>query len=502
MTMREFKLFIGGEFVDAADGESTETPNPSTGQPAGRVAVGGAEDMRRAVSAARKAADEGPWPSMKPQERSQIMLDSFQRIFERASEFAGIETEDAGHTVRMSSLFTVPYSNEFWRYLAELGGRIPYTEKVEPYGFPTESWEWVEREPYGVVGAIIPWNLPYMMAMWKIPPAIVTGNTIVLKPALETPLSAMALAEVLAETELPPGVVNIVPGHGPTAGEALVTDDRVDKVTFTGSTEVGRRIMQLASGNLKHVSLELGGKGPNILLDDADLDIAIPGSLWATYMHQGQFCTSGTRLFAPAGLYDEVTARLVELAESLHVGSAEDFASDMGPVLNKTQFDTIDRYVQIGQDEGAKLLTGGHRITEGVPEGGFYFEPTIFGDVDNGMVIAQEEIFGPVLSVIRYESVEDAVRMANDTVYGLSGGVWSRDIPRALAIARRLKAGSVWINDWHLLSPAAPHGGYKQSGLGREHGTWGLNQYLETKYIRVAQEATKDQKFWFQVLGV
>jgi len=500
--MRECQLFIGGEFVDAADGETIESLNPSTGEPAGLVAVGGAEDMRRAVAAARTAADEGPWPSMKPQERSRIMLDAFDRIVEKASEFAEIETADAGHTVRMSNLFTVPYSNEFWRYLAELGARFPYTEKVEPYGFPTESWEWVEREPYGVVGAIIPWNLPYMMAMWKIPPAIVTGNTIVLKPALETPLSALALAEVLADTDIPPGVVNIVPGHGPSAGEALVTDDRVDKVTFTGSTEVGRRIVQLASGNLKHVSLELGGKGPNILLDDADLDIAVPGSLWATYMHQGQFCTSGTRLFAPAALYDEVTARLVELSESLHVGSAEDFASDMGPVLNRTQFDTIDRYVQIGQDEGAKLLTGGHRITEGVPAGGYYYEPTIFGDVDNRMVIAQEEIFGPVLSVIRYESVEDAVRMANDNPYGLSGGVWSRDIPRALAIARRLRAGTVWINDWHLISPAAPHGGYKQSGLGREHGPWGLNQYLETKYIRVAQEATKDQKFWFQVLGV
>jgi aldehyde dehydrogenase (NAD+) len=500
--MREYRLFIGGEFVDAADGETIETPNPSTGEPAGRVAVGGAEDVRRAVAAARKAADEGPWPSMKPQERSRIMLEAFEQIAAASQDIGQIETEDAGHTVRMSNLFTVPYSNEFWRFLADLGGRIPYTERVEPYGFPTESWEWVEREPYGVVGAIIPWNLPYMMAMWKIPPALVTGNTIVLKPALETPLSAMALAEIIAETDVPPGVVNVVPGHGPTAGEALVTDDRVDKVTFTGSTEVGRRIMQLASGNLKHVSLELGGKGPNILLDDADLDIAIPGSLWATYMHQGQFCTSGTRLFAPASLYDEITARLVELAESLKIGSAEDFSSDMGPVLNRTQFDTIDRYVQVGQDEGAKLLTGGHRVTEGVPEGGDYYEPTIFGDVDNSMVIAQEEIFGPVLSVIRYESVEDAIRMANDTVYGLSGGVWSRDIPRALAIARRLKAGSIWINDWHLLSPAAPHGGYKQSGLGREHGIWGLHQYLETKYIRVAQEATKDQKFWYQVLGV
>jgi aldehyde dehydrogenase (NAD+) len=500
--MREYQLFIGGEFVDAASGETVDTRNPSTGEPVGTVAVAGVEDVDRAIAAARKAADEGPWPSMRPQERTRILLDAFQRIADASADIAEIETADAGHTARMSSLFTVPYSNEFWRYTAELGGRIEYRESVEPYGFPTEAWDFVLREPYGVVGAIIPWNVPYMMAMWKIPPAIATGNTIVVKPAMETPLSALALAEIIAESDIPPGVVNIVPGHGPTAGEAIVTDPRVDKVTFTGSTEVGRRVMQLASGTIKHVSLELGGKAPNILLDDADLDMAVPGSLWATYLHQGQICTSGTRLFVPSSLYDEVIARLVEVSEGLTVGDAGEFSSDLGPVLNKTQFDTIDRYVQIGQDEGAKLLTGGHRVTEGVPEGGYYYAPTIFGDVHNSMRIAQEEIFGPVLSVIRYDSVDDAVRMGNDTVYGLSAGVWSRDVARALAVAKRIKAGSVWINDFHLISPAAPHGGYRQSGIGREHGTWGLLQYVQPKYVRVAQEATVEQKFWYQVLGL
>jgi aldehyde dehydrogenase (NAD+) len=500
--VREYRLFIGGEFVDAASGETVETRNPSTGDVIGRVALGGAEDMRRAVAAARHAADEGPWPAMKPKERERIMLDAFQRIFDAAEEIGRIETEDAGHTLRLSSLFTVPYSNEFWRYTSELAGRLPYHESVDPYGFPTEAWDFILREPYGVCGAIIPWNVPYMMAMWKIPPAIGTGNTIVLKPALETPLSAMALAEVIAASDIPPGVVNIVPGHGPTAGEALVTDPRVDKITFTGSTEVGRRVMQLASGTMKHITFELGGKGPNILLDDADLDLAIPGSLWATYLHQGQICVAGTRLFAPSTLYDGVTARLVEVSEGLTVGSAMDFASDLGPVLNQTQFDTIERYVQIGHDEGAKLLTGGHRVDVPGFEGGYFYAPTIFGDVDNSMRIAQEEIFGPVLSVIRYDSVEDAVRMANDTIFGLSAGVWSRDIARALAVARRIKAGTVWINDWHLVSPAAPHGGFNQSGIGREHGVWGLLQYLQPKYVRVSQEATKEQKFWFQVLGL
>src|SRR3989440_6882050 len=490
MTVREYRLFIDGEFVNAASNEVFETTNPSTGEVVAKVARGGKEDIDRAVAAARKAFDEGPWPSMKPSERTKVMLDAFEKIKAADADIAQLEAEDAGHTVRMANLFTIPYSNEYWRHLAELAQRLEYHEPVEDYGFPTPAWDFVLREPYGVCAGIIPWNVPYMMAIWKIAPALATGNTVVLKPATYTPASACALAEILAATDLPPGVVNVVPGSGAAAGEALVTDPRVDKVAFTGSTEVGRRIMQLASGTLKKVTLELGGKSPNILLDDADLEIAIPGSLWAMYMHQGQACESGTRMFVPSSLYDDVTARLVELAEGLSVGSAMDFASDLGPLLNETQFDTVDRYVQIGQDEGAKLLTGGHRVTDGLPPGGYYYAPTIFGDVDNSMKIAQEEIFGPVLAVIRYDGVEDAIRMANDSMYGLAAGAWSRDIPRALEVAKRLRAGTVWINDWHLLSPAAPHGGYRQSGVGREFGPWGIAEHLQVKYVRVDQVPT------------
>jgi aldehyde dehydrogenase (NAD+) len=280
-----------------------------------------------------------------------------------------------------------------------------------------------------------------------------------------------------------------------------VTDPRVDKVGFTGSTAVGRRIMQLASGSLKKVTLELGGKGPSILLDDADLDVAVPGALWGIYLHSGQMCEAGTRCFVPASLYDEVVARMVELSEGLKIGSALDFETDIGPLVDHRQIDTVKRYVQIGQDEGAKLLTGGS-VPQGVPEGGYYFEPTIFGGVNNDMRIAQEEIFGPVLSLIRYESVEDAIRMANETIYGLAGSVWSRDVPRALQVAKRIRAGTVWINDHHLLSAAAPHGGYKQSGLGRELGRWGLDEYLQIKHIHVDQTPTKEQKFWYQVIGL
>jgi aldehyde dehydrogenase (NAD+) len=500
--MREFKLFIGGGFTDAESGETFETTNPSTGEVVAEVAKGGPKDVERAVATARKAFDEGPWPNMTPAERTKVMLDAFEKIKEREPEIAQLEAEDAGHTMRMANLFTIPYSNEYWRHLAELAQRLEYQEPVEDYGFPTPAWDFVLREPYGVCAGIIPWNVPYMMAIWKIAPAIATGNTCVIKPATYTPASACALAEILAETDIPPGVVNVVPGSGAAAGEALCTDPRVDKIAFTGSTEVGRRIMQLASGTVKKVTLELGGKSPNILLDDADLEIAIPGSIWAMYMHQGQICHAGTRLFVPAGLYDEVTARLVETVEGLKVGSAMDFESDLGPLINKTQFDTVDRYVQMGQDEGAKLLTGGHRVTGDGLDAGWFYEPTIFGEVSNDMKIAQEEIFGPVLAVIRYEGVEDAVRMANDSIYGLGGAVWSRDIPRALEVAKRIRTGTVWVNDYHLVSPAAPFGGYKQSGIGREHGAWGLKEYLQTKYVRVDQVPTKEQKFWYQVIGL
>jgi aldehyde dehydrogenase (NAD+) len=500
--MRHYNLYIDGEFAPSASGETIESHDPSTGEVVAKVANGTPEDMDRAIGAARKAFDEGPWPGMDPKDRAKLMLDVWERLADKAGEIGELETADAGHTIRNSSLFSVPYSNEYWRYLAEAGGKLDYVEPVPKYVFPTEAWEFVERVPFGVCGQIIPWNFPYMMAIWKIAPAIATGNTVVLKPALETPVTAMALAEAIAESDIPPGVVNVIPADGPTAGEALVSDPRVDKVAFTGSTEVGRRIMQLASSTIKPVTLELGGKGPNILLDDADLDVAVAGSMWAMYLHSGQICHAGTRLLVPSSLYDEVIARVVELAEGFKVGPAADFESDLGPVINQTQLETIERYVELGQQEGAKLLTGGERLTEGELAKGWFFQPTVFGEVDNSMKIAQEEIFGPVLTVLRYEGVDEAIRIANDSIYGLSAGVWSRDTSRALATGRRLRAGTVWINDWHLVSPAAPFGGFGQSGIGREHGDWGLKSYLDVRYMHVSQTASKDQKFWFQVLGL
>ena len=501
--VRDYKLYIDGQWIDAASGETFETMNPSDGSVVGRVARAGKDDMRRGIEAARKSFDSGVWADMPQEERSRRMLKAWEALTAALPTLSQIEAEDAGHTLRMANLFSIALGVEHWRVLAQLASTIGEYEPVPWNDFPAVQWGIVRREPYGVTAAITPWNFPFILMMWKAGPALATGNSIVIKPATYTPLSTLEFARIMQETDLfPPGVINVVPGAGAAAGEELASNPMVDKVAFTGSTEVGRRIMQLASSTVKKVTLELGGKSANILLDDADLDIAIPGSLWATFLHSGQICHSGTRLFVPASLHDEVIARLVEQAEGLKIGSAMDFESDMGPLVHRSQYETVERYVQSGLDEGAKLVTGGERALVPGCDGGYFYKPTIFSDVRNDMKIAQEEIFGPVLSVIKYETVEDAIEMANDSIYGLGGGVWSRDIPRALNVAKRIRTGTVWINDYHLLNAYAPFGGYKQSGVGRELGTWGLREYQQTKYIHVDQVPTKDQKFWLQILGL
>ena len=501
--VRDYKLFIGGEWVDAASGETFESTNPSDGSVVGRVARGGKEDMARGITAARETFDSGVWADMPQAERTGRMLKAWEALSAALPDLAQIEAEDAGHTLRMANLFSIALGVEHWKMIAEQAATLGEYEPVPWNDYPAPSWGFVRREPFGVTAAITPWNFPFILMMWKVGPALATGNTVVIKPATYTPMSTLQFAKVLQEADVfPPGVINVVPGAGAAAGEELVGNPMVDKVAFTGSTEVGRRIMQLASSTVKKVTLELGGKSANIILDDADLDIAVPGSLWATFLHQGQICHSGTRLFVPASLHDEMIARMVETAEGLKIGSALDFESDMGPLIHRSQFETVDRYVQSGLEQGAKLATGGERAHVAGHDGGYYYRPTIFTDVTNDMAIAQEEIFGPVLSVIRYESVEDAIAMANDSIYGLGGGVWSRDIPRAINVAKRIRTGTVWINDYHLLNGYAPFGGYKQSGIGRELGSWGIREYQQTKYIHVDQVPTKGQKFWFQILGL
>ena len=501
--VREYKLLIDGEFVDAATGETFETTDPSTGEVVGRVAKGGKDDVRRAIEAARKAFDSGVWSDMPQAERTDRMLKLWEILQQKLPELSQIEAMDAGHTIRMANLFSIALGVEHWRATADLTNKIGEYEPVQMQEFPAPAWGLVRREPFGVCGAITPWNFPFILMIWKAAPGLATGNTMVVKPATYTPMSTAEFGKIVQESDLfPPGVFNVVPGSGGAAGEELASNPLVDKIAFTGSTEVGRRIMQLASPTIKYSTLELGGKSANILLDDADLDVAVPGSLWASFLHSGQICHSGTRAFVPASIYDEVIARMVELAEGLKVGPAMDFETDLGPLVHRTQYETVERYVQLGQQEGAKLVTGGERVHIEGHDGGYFYKPTIFADVQNSMRLAQEEIFGPVLSVIKYDTVDDAIRMANDSIYGLGGGVWSRDVPRALEVAKKMRTGTVWINDYHLLSAYAPFGGYKQSGVGRELGVWGIRNYQQVKYIHVDQTPSKDQKFWFQIAGL
>jgi acyl-CoA reductase-like NAD-dependent aldehyde dehydrogenase len=497
--MQEYKLYIDGKLCDAEDGRTADSINPATEEPWARVARASRADTQRAIAAARRAFDEGPWPRMTPADRKRILHQIADGLEKRSAEIAMVETQDSGGTIRKTS-GDMALGVMQLRYFAEMAEQLPLEQEISVPPFPAQSKNYVLREPMGVCGQIIPWNFPLMMAVWKIGPALCTGNAIVLKPASDTPCSALELARIIDETDLPKGVVNVIHGSGAECGEELCTSPLVDKVALTGSTEVGRRVQQLAAGTIKKVTLELGGKSANIILDDADLDMAIDGSLFGCFFHQGQACESGTRLLVPEKLHDEIVQRLVARAKTITIGDPTDFNSAQGPLISARQRETVLGYIKAGVDEGARIAIGGKR-PEHLPKG-YYVEPTIFVDVKNGMKIAQEEIFGPVLCVIRYKTIDDAIRIANDSIYGLGGAVWSRDKDKAMVVAKQMRTGTVWINEYHLLSVAAPFGGYKQSGIGREFGLEGILEYTEVKHVHVDQTATAAEKFWYQtVLG-
>ncbi len=476
------KNYIGGEWVDSLSGDTFEIVNPATEEVFATVPSGGREDAQRAIAAARGAFDGGEWTGMEAEERKRILLSVLEHLTAMEDDLATVETMQAGMTIRATSTVVIGYCMQHWDYFSRQATR-PTQEALEPVSYPTHSHNFVLREPVGVCAGIIPWNFPLVMAVWKLAPALAMGNTCVLKPASNTPLTALMLAEALDRTDLPKGVVNVITGGGATVGEELASHPDVDKVAFTGSTVVGRRIMQLASSTIKKTTLELGGKSPNIVFEDADMDQAVDGALWATFFHQGQVCESGTRLLLPESIHDEFVERLVERARQIKLGDPLDYESDMGPLVSAAQRETVEGYVRIGKEEGATLALGGKRPEGEQFERGFWFEPTIFTDVDNSMTIAQEEIFGPVLSVIKFYDDDDAIRIANDSIYGLASGVWSQDPDRCLETAKRLKAGTVWINDFHLINCIAPFGGYKQSGVGRELSGYGLNEYTEVKHV-------------------
>lgn len=495
---REYQLFINGEFVPAAAGETFESINPYNQEMVARFARGRAQDVDKAVGAARKAFDEGPWPRMSGEERSKYIRAMAEKIGERTNELIALEVADSGSTYKKAQ-GDIWLSGNQLKYFSKLAV-TEMEHQLEELSKAGVSRNYVIREPLGVCGQIIPWNFPLMMAIWKIGPALAAGCTLVLKPAEETPVTAMELAKIIQEVDLPPGVVNIVTGYGEEAGAPLVQHPGVDKIAFTGSTEIGRLIMAEAAPTMKRVTLECGGKSANILLEDADPEIAIDGALYAIFFHAGQCCTAGSRLLLPASKKEAFLTQLVERVQSIRLGDPMDKNTDMGPVVSQKQFDRVMGYIQKGEAEGATLLTGGKKPGDPALAKGYFIEPTVFDNVDNRMTIAQEEIFGPVLSVITYKTEEDAIRIANDTMYGLAGAVWSQDEKRAMAVARQLRAGTVWVNEYHLVSEKAPFGGYKQSGLGRELGPESLHEYTEVKHIHVDELGSREKKFWYDTL--
>jgi len=469
------KLFIDGKWVDSVSGKTFDTLNPATEEVITSIAEGDSADIDLAVTAARKAFEDGPWGKTDARERGRILLRVMDLIEKNKDELALLETLDNGKPISETTNADLPLVIDCLLYYAGWADKI-HGETIPVRG---EFFNYTLREPVGVVGQIIPWNFPLLMAAWKIAPAIACGNTVVLKPAEQTPLTALRLGEICQEAGLPDGVLNIVPGYGPTAGAALAEHMDVDKIAFTGEYTTGRIIMQAASKNLKRVSLELGGKSPNIVFADSDIDSAVAGAMTGIFFNQGEVCCAGSRLFLERSIHDEFVDKLSSKASSLSVGNPEDAGTQMGAQVSKEQFDKILGYIDTGKQEGAKLVTGGERCGEK----GYFIRPTIFDAVDNNMKIAREEIFGPVVSAITFDDVDDMVRQSNLSIYGLAAAVWTRDIKKAHRLARDLKAGTIWINTYNSFDAASPFGGFKQSGFGRELGIHALELYTQVKSV-------------------
>ncbi len=474
------QLFIGGQWVDAASGKTFATPDPATGDTLANLAEGDAEDVNRAVRAARAAFDDGPWSRMTPSERGRLIWKIGDLILEHADELAQLESLDNGKPVVVARAADVPLAADMFHYMAGWATKIEGNtiDISVPYMPGANFHSYTLREPVGVVGQIIPWNFPLLMAAWKLAPALATGNTVVLKPAEQTPLSALRLAGLIAEAGIPGGVVNVVTGFGETAGAALAAHDDVDKVAFTGSTEVGKLIVQAAAGNLKKVTLELGGKSPNIVFDDADAG-AVEGAANAIFFNHGQCCVAGSRLFIQQDRFDEVVNGVAEIAKGIKLGPGMEPGTQMGPLVSDEQLRRVTGYLESGKADGATAVTGGGRYGDR----GYFVEPTVITNTRPDMKIVREEIFGPVVVAAPFQSLDEIAAAANDTEYGLGAGIWTRDISKAHALAKKLRAGTVWINCYNVFDASLPFGGYKQSGWGREMGHEVLEAYTEVKAV-------------------
>jgi len=473
------KMLINGKWVDSASGKTFPTYNPATGEVLSHVAEGDREDIDRAVKAARAAFEKGPWTKISPSERGRMMWRLADLIEKHTEEFAQLESLDNGKPLKIARIADLPLAVDHFRYYAGWATKIE--GNTIPMGLARQGsyHAYTVREPVGVVGQIIPWNFPLLMAAWKLGPALATGCCVILKPAEQTPLTALRLGELMQEAGFPDGVVNIVPGYGETAGAALAAHMDVDKIAFTGSTEVGKLIIHAAAGNLKKVSLELGGKSPNIVMDDADLETAIPGASMAIFFNQGQCCCAGSRLFVEKKIFDKVVDGISQAASKIRVRPGLDPESDLGPLVSEEQLNRVCGYLESGIKEGAKATTGGSR--EG--DKGYFVKPTVLVNTNDNMKVVKEEIFGPVVTATPFSDMNEIVTRANDTVYGLAAGVWTRDVKKAHAVASKLKAGTVWINCYNVFDAALPFGGYKQSGWGREMGHEVLKNYTEVKSV-------------------
>ena len=477
---KDRKMLINGKWVDAASGKTFPTYNPATGEVLARVAEGDREDIDRAVKAARAAFESGAWPKMTPSKRGRLLWKLADLVEENLEEFAELEMLDNGKPLKIARVADIPLVVDMFRYMAGWATKIE--GNTIPLSMPGKYLAYTLREPIGVVGQIIPWNFPLLMAAWKLAPALSAGCTVILKPAEQTPLTALRLGELIQEAGFPDGVVNIVPGYGETAGAALAAHPNVDKIAFTGSTEVGRLIVQAAAGNLKKVSLELGGKSPNVVFADGDVDSAIAGASMAIFFNHGQCCCAGSRLYVEKSIFDKVVDGVSQEAQKIKVGPGWDAANDMGPLVSEEQLNKVCSYLESGLSEGAKATTGGARHGDE----GYFVKPTVLVNTHENMKVMREEIFGPVVAAIPFDDPKDLVIRANDTVYGLAAGVWTRDIGKAHRVAAQLKAGTVWINCYNVFDAALPFGGYKQSGWGREMGHDALELYTQVKAVCAA----------------